>query len=98
MISILMEIHKIENKIGGVFETWMLPVATKSKLGNSQYKYHCQGHNDIALGVSWKGFMSMHSKYEVFISYGSNVMAKVKFFATGSQLDRPTDRHSYRQD
>ena len=30
--------------------------------------------------------MSMHDKYEVSISYGSKVMAKVKVFAT----DRPT--------
>ena len=41
--------------------------------------------------------LSMHAKYEVSISYGSKVMAKVKIFArdrhkhrqTGQQLDAP---------
>ena len=38
----------------------------------------------------------MHAKYEVSISYGSKVMAKVKVFAAESQTDRVIDRTTIR--
>ena len=42
-------------------------------------KGHGQGHKVIRYRVIWKGFSSwvLHAKYEVSISYGSKVIAKV---------------------
>ena len=68
----------------------MPPATTKSKICYVLYKGHGQGHKVIDLGVIWNGFkLSMHAKYDISISNGSKVMAKVKgFFATEWQTDR----------
>ena len=64
-------------KIKRVFETQMPTVATKNKLVIFSLKVTVKV---IQSGVIWKGFMHMHAKYELSISYSLKVMAKVNVF------------------
>ena len=67
----------------------MLPVATKSK-SYFLLQGQIQGHKVIDLGVIWKGVISgvCMPKYEVSISYGATIIAKVK--VDNKQTDKQT--------
>ena len=75
----------------------MPPAATKSKLAILSIEVMVRVKRSLTL-VSFDRFhyLSMHAKYDVSISYGSKVMAKVKVFCngqTGQKLDALIPSH-----
>ena len=70
------------------------PGGNKVQIDYFKYIGHGQGDKVCDLGVIWKGFISWVCMIWR-IAYGSNIMAKVKVFATntqtGQKLDSPSD-------
>ena len=75
----------------------MPPAATKVEKAIFSFKVKVKITRSLTLMSIWKGMISgsMHAKYEVSISYGSKVIAKVK--VDNRQTDKQTDRQTNRQ-
>ena len=64
-----------------VREPWMPPLATKSKMAIFSMKVMVKVTRSlIVVSIKRVHLLSMHAKYEVYISYSSKFMAKVNIF------------------